>query len=482
MAILGAGSQRMVFGQGQGRAEEEKGAVGAAEDSPSTTALLLQIMQQNEQREKRMQQQVEQMMETQRRQDERIEQMGVMLAQSKTSMPQQLIDELLEERDVYKAADTLRTPISTTHKRAVPPPAAQRGLHMPYEQGSPVGQQPYNADSPRVGVEGLQFKDIVNMVPKHVIPFYANTTMDKDRTVLMFVLNVESVMGNLLMDNRSQYRLMLVQLCLRDGALAWMERKLYELTEADTKRDFNAKPLNWDDDLRRPFIQAHLGSNTPQLWLAKLKTLVLGDDVTPTPIELDNQFDTIAQHVFPMRIAGDERSELLLATYYGEIVSNSHKWLYTNIVRGNGIPATLRKWKEALANAWNAEAHIRALVPQRLPAKPVIADDRRANNNSRGRGGHAAAGRGTPTDKRHAINALNANDGAGKEGEQDTEDDTGNEQLSAAAGGKREEWSSEQKQMYRDKLCFKCGAPYDKAQGCSKRCNSNKPLKGKADQ
>ena len=260
-----------------------------------------------------------------------------------------------------------------------------------------------------------------------------------------------------------------------------MERKLYELTEADKGwRNFDDKPLSWDDDLRRPFIQAHLGSNTPQLWLAKLKTLVLGENDTPTPIELDNQFDMIAQHVFPMRIAGDERSELLLATYYGEIVANSHKWLYTNIVRGNGIPNTLRKWKEALANAWNAEAHIRAMIPQRPQLRPS-ADDKRLNNNSR-RGGSAAAGRGAPHDKKPSVSSMNADEGTGKEGEQSTEDDTGSEQLSAAAGGKREGWSDEIKKLYRDNLCFKCGAPYDKAKGCSKRCASNKPLKGQATQ
>ena len=267
---------------------------------------------------------------------------------------------------------------------------------MPAEQGGE------SRPSPAVGVGGLQFKDILALVPKNVTPFYADTTKDNNRTVLMFVLNVESVMGNLLMDSHSPHRLMLVQLCLRDGALAWMERKLHELTEADRGwRDFEDKPLSWDEDLRRPFIQAHLGSNTPQLWLAKLKTLVLGENDTPTPIELDNQFDMIAQHVFPMRIAGDERSELLLATYDGEIVASSHKWLYANIVRGSGgVPTTLKKWKEALANAWNAEAQIRAMTTQRSARQ--VADDKKANGGQsgwRGRGGSAAAGRGSSSDK-----------------------------------------------------------------------------------
>ena len=459
-----------------------KAAASGAEGSLSTTTLMVQMMQKMDRMQESQRRQDERMQDTQRRQDEKIERLSALLTQSKAGEQQQLLNELLEERNINTAADTLRTPISTSVKRPFPP-AAQRGLHMPSEPEPPVNKQQYGDGraSMAVGVAGLQFKDILTMVPKNVTPFYADITKDKDRTVLMFVLNVESVMGNLLLDGRSPHRLMLVQLCLRDGALAWMERKLYELTEAEKQwRDFEDKPLNWDDDMRRPFIQAHLGSNTPQLWLAKLKTLVLGESDTPTPIELDNQFDMIAQHVFPMRIAGDERSELLLATYYGEIVANSHRWLYTNIVRGNGIPATLKKWKEALANAWNAEAHIRAMTPQR-PVRPA-ADDRKVNTNSRGRGGSAATGRVTPHDRKPSVSAMNASDGASKEGEQSTEDDTGSEQLSAAAGGKRDEWSDEMKQLYRDKLCFKCGAPYDKAKGCSKRCSSNKPLKGKADQ
>jgi len=468
---IGTGTQSVTYGQED--AEEQKVVAGAAEGAQSTTTLLLRMMSENEQREKRSQQQMQLMFETQRRQDEKIEQLSALLTQGKAGGQQQLINELLEERNINSAADTLRTPISTSIKRPIPP-VARRGLHMPSEPGSPLNQHADGRPSVAVGVGGLQFKDILTMVPKNVTPFYADTTKDKNRTVLMFVLNVESVMGNLLMDNRSPHRLMLVQLCLRDGALAWMERKLHELTEADKDwRDFNVKPLSWDDDLRRPFIQAHLGSNTPQLWLAKLKTLVLGEDDTPTPIELDNQFDMIAQHVFPMRIAGDERSELLLATYYGEIVANSHKWLYTNIVRGNGIPVTLKKWKEALANAWNAEEHIRAMAPQR-PARAATGD--RKGNITR-QGGHGRGGNSGALPQPAKVAAMNIN-----EGEQSTEGDTGREQLSAAAGGKREEWSEETKRLYRDKLCFKCGAPYEKDKGCSKRCTSNKPLKGKADQ
>ena len=469
VAVLGAGTQRVTHGQEEAEERKEKATPSVVEDASNVTTLLMQMMAQ-----------MERMQVTQRRQDEQMERFSTLLTQSNAGEQHQLMNELLEERHSNIAADTLRTPISTSVKRFIPP-AAQRGLHMPSDPGSPrnTQQQGDGRSNMPVGVGGLQFKDILSLVPKNVTPFYGDTTKDDNTTVLMFVLNVESVMGNLLMDGRSPHRLMLVQLCLRGGALAWMERKLHELTEAEKHwRDFDAKPLNWDDDLRRPFIQAHLGSNTPQLWLAKLKTLVLGENDTPTPIELDNQFDMIAQHVFPMRIAGDERSELLLATYYGEIVAHSHKWLYTNIVRGNGVPNTLKKWKEALANAWNAEAHIKAMTATK-PARTAV-DDKKVITNRRG-GHERGGGQSSALSQPVRAAAMNAQDGAGTEGQQSTEDNNDTQQLNAAAGGNREVWSEDKQRRYRDKQCFHCGAPYDKATGCSKKCRIQAP-KAKAGQ
>ena len=303
-------------------------------------------------------------------------------------------------------------------------------------------------------------------------------------------------MGNLLMDGRSPHRLMLVQLCLRDGALAWMERKLHDLTTADKERDFAAKPLSWDDDLRLPFIQAHLGSNTPQLWLAKLKTLVLGKGDTPTPIELDNQFDLIAQHVFPQRIAGDERSELLLATYYGGIVSRSGSKYggAPDVVRMRPrliLISTLRHCRRTSVQ-WPARGTPTRCISRLCSrTRRTPQGEQRTDRAGRLQRGGAGRGRGGGHEwRRLRSTAKRSSHGGGRrcwerKARSRPLRTTKASELSAAAGGgqrggrgdtrTRPEWTEEQVKRYRDKLCFSCGAPYDKDKGCSKSCRNKAP-------
>ena len=223
-----------------------------------------------------------------------------------------IISEMRAERNMHTAADTYRTPISTSVKR-VYATGAQRNLNLPRAESPAHGRAAANDreyESRAVGIHGMQLKDILQSVGRYVVPFYADSSKDsRDRTVLEFVENVESVMGNLLMDSNSPHRLMLVQLCLRDGALQWMNRKLQELTDAEKHwRDFNERPLSWDKELRGPFITAHLGTNTAELWLTRLRALKLNEGKTMTTMELDNQFDLIARHAFPTFVAGDERT------------------------------------------------------------------------------------------------------------------------------------------------------------------------------
>jgi hypothetical protein len=337
---------------------------------------------------------------------------------------QQMIAQLQAERNISSAADTLRTPISTSVKRSHTT-AVQRGVVTPSERA--VHTSPARVDSgeyeaavdPRVvGTAGMHFKDVLTAMKGYVLPFYADSSKDKGRTVLEFVENVESVMGNLLLDPKSPHRLMLVQLCLRDGALSWMNRKLQELTDAEKGwRDFSEEPLSWDTDMRRPFIQAHLGTNTPEVWLAKLKTLRLGEDKTKTPAELDSQFDMIARLALPSAVAGDEGSELLLATYYGQIVADSEPWIYKNILRAQGNPRTLKKWKEALSNAVLAEAHITATMVAKNQSK--AADSSRGGRGAwRGRGGQGRGGGSSANEKKQSLSAAETADSAqhGEEG------------------------------------------------------------------
>ena len=126
--------------------------------------------------------------------------------------------------------------------------------------------------------------------------------------------------------DQPQMRITLVRLHCRDGAMRWMNDKIKELTKA------GHHSIDWDRDVRRAFTEAHLGTDTVELWLAKLGTLRLGKGNTPTPIELESQFDNIARHVYPAHAAGEAGVDLLLTTQYGNIIAASNKEMFKNIV------------------------------------------------------------------------------------------------------------------------------------------------------
>jgi hypothetical protein len=385
---------------------------------------------------------------------------------------QQLIDELLAERSGSSAADTFRTPISTSVKRS-----ARRAIVEGDGEDGELGSAAHGRGAgPAVGPGGMTLRDVLSNLKGYVTPFYADSKEDKGRTVLQFVNNVETAMGNLLLDPKSPHRLMIVQLCLRDNALQWMNRKLEELTDAQDK-GWHHPPLTWDADLRRPFIKEHLGSDTPELWIAKLRTLRLGDDGTRTPIELDNQFDSIARHVFPNMVAGDDSTELALSTYYGEIVAESSPFMYKNIMRSSaGGLRTVKKWKEALANAVIAEAHISAFAARKQNSKSADSGNQRGGH--RGRGGYGRQSEVKP----HSVSAMDTSSDRG-EGEEETVQPN-DQQLTAVqsgrggrgggrggrgrGGGARPAMSAEKQKLYNEQRCFRCHEVGHTVAGCPK--------------
>ena len=329
---------------------------------------------------------------------------------------QQLISDMLSGRTGNRAVDTYRSPISTSVKRAYQHPAAQRSLNMQADPVSPGRHREYDDDkqSREVGIGGMTLKDVIQNVGRYVTPFYADSKKDSnERTVTDFVENVESVLVNMLKDPQSPHRLMLVQLCLRDGALAWLNRKLQELTDSEKGwRDFNARPLSWDADIRRPFMQAFQGVDAAELWLTKLEALKLGEGNTLTPIELDNQFDRIARTAFPFLTIGSEQAELLLAPYYAKIVMKE-KWLYTNILRSHGMPSLLRKWKQALSSAFIAEAYITARNKANSDSSPSSSGKKPGHKYGRGGGARSNPSEG----KQQAVSAMEATDTEREEGQ-----------------------------------------------------------------
>ena len=68
----------------------------------------------------------------------------------------------------------------------------------------------------------------------------------------------------------SRWRLALVTMVLQDGALEWMQRKNQDIADSAARLGIDVGPLLvWDGEIRRAFIQQHLGTDTAELWLSE---------------------------------------------------------------------------------------------------------------------------------------------------------------------------------------------------------------------
>ncbi|MCJ1296992.1 hypothetical protein MMC34_008561 [Xylographa carneopallida] len=380
------------------------------------------------------------------------------------------------------AADMLRTPISANPLRAGTV-AAQRQLYMPAggiavddDSDSEIAASAQRVERTQVRASSepkLPFDKALNIIIKAVKPFYGDSSRDtKYQTVTEFVERAENLMANMLSVEDDNKRLMVISVLVEGYASTWLTHKMHELTETDTtERDFIRRPLTWDDDLRRPFLYAFLGTNTPELWIAKLQMLKLGDEKTSSPIELENQFDAIARHAFPQLQIGSTIADTMLAPYWGDIVKKE-TWLYTTILRAHGIPRTLKKWKQALAEAYIADQQIKAMYARTAEAKR----GKGGSFKPAGRGGKAS--QGGQSAPQQSVSAMYDDEYERSEGEQET--DTTQQSLAAspAAGGSGRggrggaqrggragrgrggggaNLTPVQKQMYGRGECFVCG-------------------------
>jgi hypothetical protein len=411
------------------------------------------------------------------------------------------------------AADTLPTPIPS---RQYPSTAARNGTHNRPSFGVPT--LPYYstptsasredvldeegeraASSKEKDAEMQRTNKILSTVKGQVQPFYADSTKDKGATVLDFVEKVETTMNDQL-GFYPEYRLMIVRSLLMEGAMRWMNNKIKALTNeaATNKRDLEKKPVTWDE-VRRSFITDHMGTNSAELWLSKLSLLELGSTKTPTPIELDNQFDTIARHVYPTDGASDGKGDLLLAEKYSKIVHAYSPAMFNSIVRTNR-PRTLAEWKTRLTEQFLAEEEIKAM--QRAAGTYQYGRGGRGRGAAQGRGGgNTRGGLSQPVSAAAMATVTGKEDG--EEGEQYTGEGEPNQQLSAVdssqrggrggrggrgrGGGSSQrkpvEWTEEQDRLYKLGLCFNCHSPDHLANKCPNPAASSSPQsKGKAGQ
>ena len=371
-------------------------------------------------------------------------------AEGKITQQQQQIQQLQGGNSRARAADSLPVPIPSNR---YPPTAVRAAPHhrqsfgVPTHSfvledtppGTPAADRHVQHSSPPAAVaeqqqlseaqqeaERRRIKDALQCVRFQVDPFYADSTKDKGATVMDFVEKIETTMTDVLM-YPPHYRLMMVRAMLKEGAMRWMNSQLAELTAKAVRdgRDLVARPIEWDADLRRLFINQYMGQDTVQLWLSKLQLLRLGSEQTPTPIELDSQFDTIARHVYPLESTSDVGIDLLLTSYYSKIVWAYDQRMYYNIVNSNK-PKTMAEWKARLSDQFITEEEIR--VMKRAAGYSY--------HNSRGGFKGRVGNQGSDKPTASSAAAMQSTDGAGAEGQQGEEEGCGDEQLTAAGGSR----------------------------------------------
>ena len=325
--------------------------------------------------------------------------------------------------------------------------------------------------------------------------FYGQTAKDT-YTVFDWVEKVDTEF-TIQMGGRQSGRLDIVRSLLAGTALKWMNRKLLELNEAVARGETDVE-VEWEA-LRQPFIDAHLGINTIETFKAQLRALRFGgryNSTCPTPVELNKEFDHLAELAYP-----DRRSDMrdsVLGDEYGKIIAASNIELYRSVML-NQSPSRIDEWKKALSQRWAAQKNVEAIEAQLGGRREQPYEQPRGGGG--GRGGWAGRGsfnKGQPSKPHTAtVNTASTSDsGDGMEGEQWTaEGETDEKQLSAASSGgqrggrggrgrgrggfvQRAPMTPERQKLYEAGQCFNCRETGHIAAQCPKPQQLNQGKEG----
>ena len=129
----------------------------------------------------------------------------------------------------------------------------------------------------------------------------------------------------------------------------------------------------------------------------------LGSELCPTPVELNKQFDHLAELAYPDRRADSMAS--VMGDEYKKIIAASKLWLYKSVAL-NQVPTTIDEWKKAVANRWAADKDVEATIAQ----LPRTGTDGASRGRANGRG--VGAGRGTGRGASEAVEAAEAAEAA----------------------------------------------------------------------
>lgn len=281
------------------------------------------------------------------------------------------------------------------------------------------------------------------------------------------------------MGTRQAGRLSIVRSLLGGAANSWMNRKLTELTELDARGRLS-EDIEWDT-MKQPFIDAHLGILTIETFKAQLRALRLGSTKTPTPVELNQQFDHLAGMAYPDRRSG--MRDTTLGDEYSHIIANSSRPMHRAVVL-NQQPTRIDEWKLAVSRRWTASQQVAAVEAQ-----------------LGGGGGNRGGWQGRSNTAHRTASVATAQlaevEGvlSGMEGESFTDEGApdSEQQLSAAGdpkggnrgnsggGRRRKPLSAEKLKLLREGKCFTCHEAGHRAAQCTKKGSAAQQGKGQAE-
>ena len=202
-----------------------------------------------------------------------------------------------------------------------------------------------------------RMREIRKAITSIIKPYHGTTSKDV-YTVIDWVEKVDTEFS-IQMGEVQEGRLDIVRSLLAGTALKWMNRRVLELNQQLLRGEIYG-PVEWST-LRQLFLDAHLGINTAETFKAELRALRLGSELCPTPVELNKQFDHLAELAYPDRRADGMAS--VMGDEYKKIIAASKLWLYKSVAL-NQVPTTIDEWKKAVANRWAADKDVEATIAQ----------------------------------------------------------------------------------------------------------------------